>query len=252
MRILEKASECFRLFGGAGRSLRLPITSFSALGTCQLPIGKAIYLRFQSSDQCVYQEVILDKDYEFDLGFTPTVIVDVGANIGLCAVFFANRYPTAEIIAIEPEDSNFAILEKNVRCYKQITPIHAALWTHEGSIHLSAPLEERGKWDKWGVITSENGSGEEVRALSLRSLIDQFKLPRIDLLKIDIEGSEMEIFSACDWLPLIMPWRSRPMTVSGLEALMLLTLLSANFRKLLSEEPGMPQSIRVEVSSKVN
>ena len=165
--------------------------------------GKAIYLRFQSSDQCVYQEVILDKDYEFDLGFTPTVIVDVGANIGLCAVFFANRYPTAEIIAIEPEDSNFAILEKNVRCYKQITPIHAALWTHEGSIHLSAPLEERGKWDKWGVITSENGSGEEVRALSLRSLIDQFKLPRIDLLKIDIEGSEMEIFSACDWLPLI-------------------------------------------------
>ena len=204
MKILERLSECFRLFGLRGvflTTLHHLVRRPKYLSVrCH---GEVLYLRFQTSDQCVYQEVVLDKDYEFDLGFMPGIIVDVGANIGLSSVFFANRYPSAEIIAIEPEDSNFAMLERNVRACKRIKPVHAALWAHEGSIHLSVPVEERGLWDKWAVTTSENGEGELVRAVSVRSLIGQLKLPRIDLLKIDIEGSEVELFTTCDWLPLV-------------------------------------------------
>jgi FkbM family methyltransferase len=204
MMALKKASECFRLFGFRGVFL----TAFHHLAgrPHYLPVeyhGEVVYLRFQTSDQCVYKEVVLDKDYEFDLGFTPKIIVDVGANIGLSAIFFANRYPSAKIVAIEPEDSNFAMLERNVRGYKQITPIHAAIWTNEGIIHLSTPTEERGHWDKWGITVSEDGRGQEVRAVSLRYLMGQLNLPKIDLLKMDVEGSEIEIFSTCDWLPLI-------------------------------------------------
>ena len=49
-------------------------------------------------------------------------------NIGLAAVFFANRHPNAEIVAIEPEHQNFEILRKNVEPYSQIRPLEAALW----------------------------------------------------------------------------------------------------------------------------
>jgi len=160
-------------------------------------------MRFSTSDQCVYKEVVLDKDYEFDLGLTPKIIVDAGANIGLSSIYYANRYPSAAIIAVEAEVSNFAMLERNVRPYKQITPIHAALWNHEGFINLSNPLGGQGQWNKWGITTTENGRGERVRAVSVRSLMDQFRLSRIDLLKVDIEGSEVEVFSACDWLPFV-------------------------------------------------
>lgn len=165
--------------------------------------GNDLYLRLGTSDQCVYDEVVLHKDYEFDLGFTPMTIVDAGANIGLSSVYYANRYPLAEIIAIEPEVSNFAMLERNVRPYRHITPVRAALWNHEGLIHLSNPLGEQGQWNKWGTTTTEDGTGEQVQAVSVRSLMGQFRLPRIDLLKVDIEGSEVEVFSTCDWLSFV-------------------------------------------------
>ncbi len=204
MKIAERVAGCYRLFGMRG------ILATIAHHTTGRPRyirvkyhGKRAYMRFGTSDQCVYEEVVLDKDYEFDLGFTPKIIVDAGANIGLSSIYYANRYPSAEIIAIEPEISNFAMLERNVRPYGQITPIHAALWNHEGLIHLSGPLGEQGQWNKWGTTTIENGPGEQVQAVSVRSLIDQFRLSRIDLLKVDIEGSEVEVFSTYDWLPFV-------------------------------------------------
>ena len=204
MQIAKKSAGSYRLFGIGGLLLTI---AHNAIGRPQYIRvkfhGKDVYMRIGTSDQCVYQEVVLDKDYEFDLGFTPKIIVDAGANIGLSSIYYANRYPSAEIIAIEPEVSNFAMLERNGRPYGQITPIHAALWNREGLIHLSDPLGEQGQWNKWGTTTIENGTGERVRAVSVRSLIDQFRLSRIDLLKVDIEGSEVEVLSTYDWLPFV-------------------------------------------------
>lgn len=202
MKIAERVENCYRLFGVSGvlltvahRAIRRP------RHICVPCYGKDVYLRLDTSDQCVYKEVVLDKDYEFDLDFTPKVIIDAGANIGLSSIYYANRYPSSQIIAIEPEISNFAMLQRNARPYKQVTPVHAALWNYEGWIHMSNPLGQVGGWNKWGITTSEQGKGEPVRSVSIRSLMDEFKLSRIDLLKVDIEGSEVEVFSNCDWLP---------------------------------------------------
>lgn len=204
MRIVERIGDCYRLFGIGGV---LATVAHRAVGRPRFirvkHHGKDVYLRLSTSDQCVYQEVVLDEDYEFDLGWTPKIIVDAGANIGLSSIYFSNRYPSAGIIAIEPEASNFAMLERNVRPYRQITPLHAALWNREGLIRLSDQLGEQGPWNKWGTTTSENGGGVQVRAVSIRSLMDQFRLPEIDLLKVDIEGSEIDVFGTCDWLPFV-------------------------------------------------
>lgn len=199
MKIVESIGNSYRLFGVGG------LVATTAHHAIRHPRyirvkyhGKDVYMRFGTSDRCVYQEVVLDKDYELDLGFTPKAVVDAGANIGLSSIYYANRYPSARIIAIEPEPSNFAMLERNVALYTQITSIRAALWNRDGLIHLSNPLGGREPWNKWGATISERGAGELVRAVTVRSLVSQFKLSRIDLLKVDIEGSEVEVFSACD------------------------------------------------------
>lgn len=204
MRITEKIAECYRLFGIGGVFATVGHHTTGRPRYIRLKYYEEnLYLRFSTSDRCVYQEVVLDRGYEFDLGFKPKTIVDAGANIGLCSIYYANLYPSAEIIAIEPEVSNFIMLKKNVEPYTQIIPIQAALWNHKGIVNLSDPFGEQGQWNKWGTTTTENGVGKPVRAVSVCSLMAEFGLSGIDLLKMDIEGSEVEVFSTYDWLPFV-------------------------------------------------
>src|SRR5436190_21998125 len=80
-------------------------------------IRHPVYVRIGTTDLSVLKQVLVERQYDFSLPVTPKVIVDAGANIGLSAVFFANKYPAAVIFAIEPEESNFKVLEKNVSAY---------------------------------------------------------------------------------------------------------------------------------------
>lgn len=152
-------------------------------------------LRLPSSDVPTYCEVFLHRDYEFETRRAPRVIVDAGANIGLSAIFFANLFPEARIIALEPEDSNFALLAANVAPYPQITARHAALWHENKLISLVDP-----GLGNWGFMTQDSAQGAFegepvglVQALTLDALMRDYDLDRIDLLKLDIEGAEREV-----------------------------------------------------------
>jgi FkbM family methyltransferase len=162
-------------------------------------IRKPVHLRVRTSDVLVYAAILLREEYKFELPFSPKVIVDAGANIGMTSIFFANRYPGAKIIAIEPETSNFSALVRNVRPYPAILPIQAALWNRDGEISLSEPNPSTGAEGKWGYVTHE-GAGVMVPAMTMRTLMKKLDISFIDLLKIDIEGSEKEVFDNCDWV----------------------------------------------------
>lgn len=95
-----------------------------------------IYLRNYTSDVWIYREIIEDHEYEFTVKEDPKYIIDAGANIGMAAIYFANRYKHAKIIAIEPEADNFEILKLNVSNYINIQAIKAALWNTSGEIML--------------------------------------------------------------------------------------------------------------------
>ena len=41
--------------------------------------------------------------------------IDAGANIGLTSIYFANKFPNAKIVALEPEIDNYIILQKNIQ-----------------------------------------------------------------------------------------------------------------------------------------
>ena len=62
-----------------------------------------IVIRPRSTDRFVFEQIFLDSDYELTVDLSPHFIVDAGANVGFASIYFANRYPGATIIALEPE-----------------------------------------------------------------------------------------------------------------------------------------------------
>ena len=154
-------------------------------------------LRYKTSDIPTYDQVFLQNEYDFIASPPPKTIIDAGANIGLASIYFANRYPEATIIAIEPELSNFELLSSNVKPYKNITPLNVALWNSNEKINLMDP-----GLGKWGFMTQEDNSEEDkygdvchiVQGITVDKIIDDYGLDRISILKIDIEGAEREVF----------------------------------------------------------
>jgi FkbM family methyltransferase len=156
-----------------------------------------IYLRVQTSDVPTYEQVFIDQEYSFSVERPPKTIIDAGANIGLASVYFANQWPEATIIAVEPEKSNFELLQKNVAPYANIHPVNAALWSKTSDIHLI----DTGLGN-WSFMTEEVDcqtklQGEvlhTIQAITVERLMLDFQLEKIDIFKIDIEGAEKEVF----------------------------------------------------------
>ncbi len=170
--------------------------------------SEELYLRGRSSDSSVYLQVVLDdiyRDFRASLPNTSVqVIVDAGAHIGCASLMFHRTFPSARIIAIEPNRENFQLLSKNVSHYKNITCINAALWSSDGHLCISNDSIS----STWGFITSPideaaGGNQELVNARSLPSIMHEFGVEKIDLLKVDIEGAERQIFGEGigEWLP---------------------------------------------------
>jgi FkbM family methyltransferase len=158
-------------------------------------LGHVVRLRLHTSDTMVFGGVIIDEEYSFGLPSSANVIVDAGADIGLTSIFYTKTFPKARIFAIEAEGSNFGLMLKNVRPYPNITPIHAALWSSDGYVSIADPLP--GAFGNWGFTVS--GKPGDICSITVPSLMKKFSIEHIDLLKIDIEGSEKEVFEVCDW-----------------------------------------------------
>lgn len=167
-------------------------------------IRAPFWLRTPSSDVSTYKQIFVNREYDFLVEGNPSVIVDAGANIGLASILFANKYPDAMIISIEPERSNFEVLLKNVASYSNIVPLQAALWGRIEEISLVDP-----GLGKWGFMTETKCSSlselgnvcHSVEGITIDGIMEKYKLPRISILKVDIEGAEKEVFdNATAWI----------------------------------------------------
>ena len=123
-----------------------------------------------------------------------------GGNIGLAALYFANVYPDAKIVSVEPESDNYNMLIDNTRAYDNIHPIQSGLWNK--STYLK--VKNIGLGD-WGFVVEEcdKEGAETFRALSIADIMTQYQADEIDILKLDIEGAEKEVFTSNydRWLP---------------------------------------------------
>jgi FkbM family methyltransferase len=156
-----------------------------------------VYVRVGRTDASVLRQVLLEKHYELSLPVEPKVIIDAGGNIGLSAVYFANKYPDSIVIALEPEESNFQLLKKNVDLYPQIKPLNVALWCENKQIGLINPQDVHD-----GFQTVEKTENTRlVQAMTIDCLMAKMGVKFIDILKIDIEGAEKEVFeNSSKWI----------------------------------------------------
>jgi FkbM family methyltransferase len=194
---------------GKLREARIPWTTKTTKKPTLLEMNRPdikfpFYLRVPSSDVPTFEQIFIDKEYNFDVKSPPKTIVDAGANIGLASIYFTNKFPNSNIIAVEPEESNFEILKTNVAPYDNIIPIRAALWHENKEITLVDP--DAGKW---GFMTQERDNIEEsfgeilqeVQGVTVDTIMKEHRIEHIDILKIDIEGAEREVLrDPSSWL----------------------------------------------------
>lgn len=158
--------------------------------------GLSLWLRQgESLDWTVVREVIERDGYRvggYDM--TGRTVVDCGAHIGVFSAWCAAR-GAARVLAIEPQPQNRAILERNAEPWPAVNVIPYALGAAEGETQIV--------WVSGGAHTVAPGQPNRmgpvwpVRQTTLPRLLAEVGVAHVDLLKLDMEGAEVETLLAC-------------------------------------------------------
>lgn len=162
---------------------------------------RCLSLRWFSSDVFVFYHTFIRKEFSISIELDDIkYIIDAGANTGLTTLYFNYKYPTSKIIAIEPEERNYNLLVKNTKNIKSIFPLKGGVWNKDAFLkitNINGP--------SWSFKTEEVDKNEmyDIQAFSIPTLLEKYNFTIIDLLVIDIEGAEKELFktNTALWLP---------------------------------------------------
>ena len=119
------------------------------------------------------------------------VVVDCGAHIGLTALYFANRYPRARVIGIEPSPTNFRLLQQNTRQEPRIVPVQAAISDRSGTACVNTDGPRAGATRQAAPLAARSSKRSRSTTSAAR-----FGIDGIDLLKLDVEGAERAVLAA--------------------------------------------------------
>lgn len=187
-----------------------PVQTFNVPGVLH-----PVHLRTSVGDRATFWQCIVDNQYDFRCfpqatrllesyealvksGQQP-LIIDCGANIGLSAIWFANLFSQARIIAVEPDAANFDLLRRNTAPYgARITPVHAAVW-HEPT-HVSITNPDAGA-AAFRVAPVGSAAVDAIATLTIPELTAMAGAATAFIVKIDIEGAQQALFSAnTEWV----------------------------------------------------
>lgn len=141
----------------------------------------------------IYDEVFNKKIYKFHTNNDMPYIIDCGANIGLSILYFAKEFPKATILAFEPDEKSFNIIEHNIigQGSSNITIIKKGLWKEDAVLEFNVEGADGGRLNY--VSNIESSRKTEVPVTTLSTYLDR----DVDFLKIDIEGAEYEVLKEC-------------------------------------------------------
>lgn len=164
--------------------------------TMKLRTGSKIYLRdIFRSDFYVTMEIFDRDDYGVSQITLPShaVILDVGANIGAFTLYAASLFPDAKIFSFEPELNNFETLKKNVALnnLRTVTALNEAVSSCDGSATLTFDRQDNASHSL--EASSRDVGTQEIKTVTLQTIMERYGLRKIDLLKLDIEGTEYEV-----------------------------------------------------------
>lgn len=151
-----------------------------------------LWFGFAAGELSSYIEIYLKNYYELDPDFVPEegdIVFDIGANIGVYAIKQALRVKNGKVFAFEPNPHAYATLVRNIRTngLHNIIATNKAIFSKRCRVALS-----------WSNYTSRTTVTEQkgrwmVEALTLDEVVEIYKVRKIDLMKIDVEGCEIEV-----------------------------------------------------------
>ncbi|WP_141732787.1 hypothetical protein [Oligoflexus tunisiensis] len=132
-----------------------------------------LMIREDSADAWEFQQVFILQEYRRLAGrHDVRVIIDAGASVGFSSIYLAELYPHAFIYALEADEISFQAMQRNTRHYPNIKPIQAAL------------AQEDGVWER----------DSSVPTITVSSLMEQYRIPCVDILKMQIKATEARMF----------------------------------------------------------
>jgi FkbM family methyltransferase len=176
--------------------LRLRSLPKGRLVGLRAPHVGTVMCRAQTSDLGVFRQIFIDREYRcLDDVREPGLIIDCGANVGYASAYFLGHFPRAQLIAVEPDAGNFAVLRNNLAPYSnRATLIQSGVWSTETGLMMSEePFADGREWS-YTVRPSMSGEVPVMQAVDIGSLLRNSGFDRIAILKIDIEGAEREVF----------------------------------------------------------
>ncbi len=162
--------------------------------TIRTPVGPVRLTLFSRHDLLTVNEVFCRRDYGDGVGLA--TVVDVGANIGIAAMWFLSRSPNCFVHCLEPDERNARRLEENLAPFAgRFRLIRAAVGCEAGTgryghLVTDAPSARPGEL--------AGGTVAQVEVVAIADLLDEVlgASGSIDLLKVDTEGSEEELIDA--------------------------------------------------------
>jgi len=183
---------------------------------------KIITLRRYSGDLDIFFEVFWKHCYAVTQPDKKKIssVFDLGANTGMSAAYFYSCFPGAKFYCLEPDPENVVILKANLVGLipdDRLQILQAAA----GSLDMAGQLVTS-RYAYNSTVLAEKGTGD-VKVISMNSLLSNYNLQKVDLVKMDIEGAETSVLEDAGWLRnvhfIFIEFHSDPGLISGLAKL---------------------------------
>lgn len=150
----------------------------------------------RTSDLRIVEQILMLDEYGCLRGLrNVSLVLDLGANIGLSAAYFLTCFPSAMVLSVEPDPHNGAVCALNLAPYgKRARLVRGAVWPQKTRVRISAGTEGAGQ--EWGRrVEASHDTESGIEAWDVGPLIDETGIAVVDLLKIDVEGAEALLFA---------------------------------------------------------
>lgn len=124
-------------------------------------------------------------------------VLDIGANVGATALYFARLYPNAQVYAFEPAPDNFAVLERNIANSQRIRGFNFGLGAADATLelyHSDNPVNFGGY--SLHPAGSDTSKTVRIQVRNVATVLGELALEKIEVIKVDTEGAEWDILTA--------------------------------------------------------
>ncbi len=141
----------------------------------------------------IINTVIREEYGQYKFRDAPKWMIDAGAYIGDTSAYFLSRFTNLRIIALEPHPTNYNIACINLKGYSnRVILLKKGLWKDDQNHMFDGDFTGASIQDK----------GFNIECISIPTILYQYKIDKIDIFKMDIEGAEKAIFASNpeEWL----------------------------------------------------